>query len=382
MPSLPDRALTGLFLLVLFLPMSLAGLSRETTPSRLEEKRPLADMPAFPLALDAVKAFPVRFEAYCNDHFQLREVLIRGHNLLKIKLLKRSPRKDVLMGRDGWLFFTGNNLLEDFLAMDPFTEDELNALQRLLEAKRDWLAVQGIPYVFVVVPNKQSIYPEQMPETYYRSHGPSRLDQLLDHMRARSDVGIVDVRGRLRKAKPRHEVYFRTDTHWNEKGAFIAYRRIMGALGRTVNDGNLTPRTFQDYRMAAATRSGGDLANLLGIANDIEESYERLDPLFTRCAREVALPGYLNRGWKPFPEPVAYSCPLARLRLVMFYDSFGQWTQPFLAEHFRKSVFVWRHNLPGDDFKAVVLLEKPDIVVEEIAERFVYDMKNDPEFLP
>jgi hypothetical protein len=380
--SVRDGILTGLFLLVLFLPVCLTGIAKGKMPGGLEEKRTLAELPRTPNSVDAIKAFPRRFEAYYNDHFHFRDVLIRSHNRLKLKILKKSPDRNVLIGKDGWLFYVRDHLLEDFISIEPFTEKALNARQRYIEAKRDWLASRGIPYFFVVAPNKQSIYPEQMPESYYRSHGSSRLDQLIDHMRNFSDVNIIDLRETLREAKSGGQLYFSKDTHWNHKGAFTAYRRIMETLQQSTNDSRLVPQSLTDYQPVAAIRKGGDLAEMLGIADDIEERYDRLDPSFRRCAQEEALPNYMDRDWKPFPDPVVYTCPRASLRLVMLHDSFGNGIRAYLAENFRKSVFVWRHQVSGDVFKAIVLKEKPDLVVEEIVERMVYYMQDNPELLP
>jgi hypothetical protein len=372
-----DGVLSVLFLLLLVLPVCLAVIPNAVAPGGLEENRRLAEVPKFPMTSDALKTFPRKFEAYYNDHFRLRDAFIRGHNRLKIKLLKESPQRDVLMGRDGWLFFRRNNLLEDFFALEPFTEGDLSGLQHLLEAKRDWLSSQGIPYFLVVAPNKQSIYPEQMPQTYYRSRGPSRLDQLLDHMRTQSDVNMVDLREDLLAGKTSEQVYFRTDTHWNEIGAFIAYRSIMDAIRRATNDDRLVPHSLKDYQRVESIRKGGDLTKMLGFTDETQERYDRLEPLFLRCAQKKELPDYMGRAWKPFPEPVAFTCSTARLDLVMLHDSFGRWLRPYMAENFRKSVFVWQHQLPMDVFKKIVMQEKPDVVVEEIVERMVYYLKDE-----
>lgn len=377
-----DRILTVLFLVILFLPVSMAALPHEATQDGLEEKRRLTEKPHFPDGLDETKAFPRHFESYFNDHFRMRGLLIRAHNRLKIKLLKQSPQKDVLMGREGWLFYARNNLLEDFFGLEPFSKKDLITRQRLLEAKRDWLKSHGIPYVFVVAPNKQSIYPERMPEGYDHFQKSSRLDQFLRHMQSHSDVVIVDLRHDLVAGKSNGPLYFSTDTHWNEKGTFIAYRRIMNVLHDMYKDPQLAPRAHEDYRSVAASRGGGDLAKMLGIQDEIEENYDRLEPEFTPCGKEERLYTYLNHDWTPFPEPVAYNCPNARLRLVMLHDSFGKWLRPYVVEHFRRSVFIWQHALPGKIFKAVMLKEKPDIVVEEIVERMIYYMKSGPEYLP
>jgi len=377
-----DRILTALFLIVLFLPALMTGASHEEAHGRLEEKRQLAKRPGFPEKVDAVIAFPRQFEAYFNDHFQLREVLIRSHNRLKIKLLKKSPQRDVLLGRDGWFFYTRNNLLQDFLGLEPLSTEALHDRQRLLEAKRDWLASQGIPYLFVVAPNKQTIYPEKMPEGYIRSKDPSRLDQLLDYLRSHSDIPVVDLRESLLADKAKEKLYFSADTHWTPSGAFIGYQRIMEALHRRLDDPRLTPRSFADYRSIASVREEGDLAGMLGIEGDIKESYDRLEPLFTPCSQDEPLPNYLNFSWKPFPDPVASNCPSADLRLVMFHDSFGKGLRPYLSEHFKRSVYIWYNNLPGDQFRAIVLKEKPDIVIDEIVERMITYMQCGPEYRP
>ena len=382
MASVRDRILTALFLIVLFLPALMTGASHEEAHGRLEEKRQLAKRPGFPERIDAVIAFPRQFEAYFNDHFQLREVLIRSHNRLKIKLLKKSPQRDVLLGRDGWFFYARNNLLQDFLGLEPLSTEALQARQRLLEAKRDWLASHGIPYVFVVAPNKQTIYPEKMPEGYTRSKTPSRLDQLLGYLRSHSDIPVVDLRESLLADKTKEKLYFNTDTHWTPNGAFIGYQRIMEALHRTRNDPQLTPRSFVDYRGIASVREGGDLAGMLGIAGDIKEPYDRLEPLFRPCSQIEPLPNFMNLDWKPAPDPAASNCANADLRLVMFHDSFGEGLRPYLSEHFKRAVYIWQNNLDGDLFKAIILKEKPDIVIEEIVERMISYMKCGPEFEP
>jgi len=370
-----DHALTGLFLLALFLPALMTGISHKKAQGRLEEKRQLAEKPRFPEGTDAIITFPRQFEAYFNDHFSSREILIRSYNRLKIKLLKKSPQRNVLLGRDGWLFYARNHLLQDFLGIDPFSPEDLQARQHLLEARQDWLASMGISYLFVVAPNKQTIYPEKMPEGYTHSQTPSRLDQLLDYLRSHSDIAVVDLRESFFSEKAKAKLYFSTDTHWNPKGAFIAYQRIMEALHHTLHDPRLVPRSLADYQSIASVRKGGDLAAMLGIEGDIKDPYDRLEPLFKPCSQQESMPNFMNRDWKPFPAPVMRNCSKGDLRLVMFHDSFGNALRPYLSEHFKKSVYIRWNNTGEDLFKAVVLKEKPDVVIEEIVERMIYYMK-------
>ena len=85
--------------------------------------------------------------------------------------------------------------------MDPFAAKDLDAWTRVLEERRDWLAARGIAYLFVVAPNANTIYPEYMPDRIRKASFRSRLDQLIDHLKANGFFNLVDLRPALRKAK-------------------------------------------------------------------------------------------------------------------------------------------------------------------------------------
>lgn len=47
------------------------------------------------------------------------------------------------------------------------------------------------------------------------------MDQIFQAL-AGSGVAAVDLRSALRAAKARERIFEKTDTHWNERGAFVA----------------------------------------------------------------------------------------------------------------------------------------------------------------
>jgi hypothetical protein len=141
----------------------------------------------------------------------------------------------------------------------------------MVEAKRDWLAAHGIPYIFVIPPNKQTIYPEHMPENFLQARGRTRLDQLMAFMQAHSDVTILDLRQPLIEAKSQDPLYYLTDTHWNSLGALIGYGEIMRAVGQALGRDVGSVRTLEDYTVARQRRQGGDLAAMLGLSDQFSE---------------------------------------------------------------------------------------------------------------
>ena len=148
-----------------------------------------------------LRQYPKRAEAWFNDFFGLRNSMVRAHGFLKYRVLNVSSSANVVIGRDGWLFFAADRILQSRQGLIPFTDDELRSWQFKLEERRDWLRGLGISYLFIVAPEKSTIYPEQLPHHLQATAGVSRLDQLMSWMAAHSTVQLLDLREPLRAAK-------------------------------------------------------------------------------------------------------------------------------------------------------------------------------------
>ena len=380
-----SKLLVLTFLASLALPGILAMLPIETANRFINENRRLSPFPDIKMAAKAIEQFPRGFERYFDDHFQLRDYLILGYNWIKIRIWKRSSNQKVIIGGDGWLFLAGDRVLEDFLSMNLFSIEQLEARRKLLEGKRNWLAKKGIRYLFVVPPNKQSIYSEFMPKAYRRLKGQSRLDQFVAYMQKHSDVDILDLRLALKGAKSDHQVFFRQDTHWNQLGGLIASRAIFRAVNHSLAlDTSRHPiRELEDYRIRFEERKKqGDLARLMGYPAETMDQAYIIEPKFELVSNKNILPDFLGRSWDPMPAPFVLEGPPSGLRCVVFHDSFAMSVAPYFPEHFQRSMFVWQRNPTGEVFKSVVEAEHPDIVIEEVAERFLYYLETGSEYLP
>lgn len=379
-----DLTLAGLFLLTIFLPAALAILPWQPSAPQLTEKRQLAERPTLPSSIKSLMTYPQRFNRFFNDHFPLRTQLIQRYNYLRIKIMKQSDQRNVLMGRDGWMFYTQERQLRDFVGRAPFSEEKLAALRGLLEARRDWLAARGIAYIFVIPPGKPTIYPEYMPENYLRARGRTRMDKVMDHMARHSDVTIVDLRPSLLAAKSQHLLFYRHDAHWNTLGAMVAYGEIMRAVSRALGRDMGDIRTWQDFTIRHRERQGGDLTEMLELSAHFTENEAYLVPQdgFKPCARVQNLEGYLGRDWIAVATPFTWHCPRAEIDMVMFRDSFGSQMVPFLSEHFRRSTYIWKLNYDAALFKAVIEKENPQIVIDECGERMLYYLETGPAHRP
>ncbi len=163
--ALRDVLLPGLFLLAIGLVLLRTDWSgRHNLVAVLEDREPAA-RPATPHSLQELASYPRRFGAFFADHFGFRREMVDARGRLVIGLLKKSPSPKVVVGRGDWLFYTGDRSLENRLHQIPLSAASLDQWATRIEQRKRWLAARGIRYLFVVAPDKQSIYPEYLPRS-------------------------------------------------------------------------------------------------------------------------------------------------------------------------------------------------------------------------
>jgi hypothetical protein len=357
--------LSALFMVLLWLPLAGSGLDLDPTPAPQENRKP-APFPHLEPGGRALKAYLAAVESYFNDHFGFRNALVRAHRHLKWRCFGEGSG-DVLIGREHWLYYVGNHGLDCRLGVRSLNAQTLQEWQRTIERRRDWLAQRGMKYLFVVAPDKQSIYPEYLPEWARQPHRPTELDQLIGYLKTNSTVELLDLRPALLAARNEARVYLINDTHWNYLGAFAAYREIIGALKGQFPD--LEPLPLEAFETNFTFRSSGDLAHMAALERSMPEpAYVTLRPRppLPALAENTDL-SILFKRWPPTQEPVHIENPAQKRKAVVFHDSFSMYLRPFLGYHFQRTVFVWQREWD----KGLLERERPDVVIDEMVERFL-----------
>jgi hypothetical protein len=162
-----------------------------------------------------------------DDHFGLRSTLVKWYGETQLFLFGVSPSTSVLKGSDGWFFYADDKAVDDYVSADPLTFNALANWRSALVRAQRWLKARGVSYVFLLAPDKHFMYSEEMPTTVVRIGAMSRMDQFYGSLQ---DTGfIVDVRPPLVAQRAYERLYQKTDTHWNERGAWVAYQAIVNA---------------------------------------------------------------------------------------------------------------------------------------------------------
>ncbi len=315
------------------------------------ENRPLAQLPALigedgALNLD----FPSGFDKYVNDHFALREHIVTACNTATVGLLGDYNGESAIIGRDGTLLYAetaGDHLGTNLLSGERIASaaDYLCALQAELNA-------QGRQFVFIVAPNKATIYPEYMPGRLRPVDGSRNIDALQNALAERG-VCFIDARALLTEAKHAYDrpVYYLRDSHWNNLGAALVFNAIAGELGLEHVD-ETSFMTANDY--------SGDLVNFVYPSAPHYE--ERLVYSFKH---EYSPVGHMV-NFDMFKENETESDANDAVLLV-YHDSFGKSLQPFLSSACGRLVML-KSNSPsyriedaeacGADFVVIELVER------------------------
>jgi hypothetical protein len=278
-------------------------------------------------------------------------------------LAEREEQK-VVEGKDGWLFLVRdtNHVMHQHTGRLRFSARDLLDWQFVLETRVAWLARRGIPYFFLVPPNTHAVYPEYLPDDVVTVAERPVL-QLIGHLGEReSPARIIYPLEELVARKQQDLVYIKTDTHWNELGAFIAYQRLMREIAAVATVREILPEQLFVSR--------NDLPGDLG---------SKLRPQRTSTQIFVDVMGWQAHYAKDnrvrfAGRRIEYTCKLApEVTCLLHGDSFAEKILPVLAESFGRTVFC---QMPTLDFQ-VVQEVRPDVVIGLQNERFLLDVPYD-----
>ncbi|MCJ2033910.1 alginate O-acetyltransferase AlgX-related protein [Methylobacterium sp. J-068] len=281
-------------------------------------------------------------------------------------------------GRDGWLFLTAgsNNVIGQF-SDSPAMKQRLLDWKALLIARARRCDSLGTTYQHVIVPEKLTVYDHRLKglEIDQRLSPALRLRQsLIWHpLVRRACVDLVDA---FRRRSRSEDLYFRTDSHWSFAGRMLAYRTLCQSLGAVARE-DMPERPFVEQAFQGDL--GGQMvppqsesARFYDLRRDAVRHYaspivEKREAMHAIETLHVGA-HVIYRNASPEADP---------RRLVLFGDSYSHfapsmWTI-MLAETFREVHFIWSTSI---DWRYVERT-MPDILVTQIAERFMFQVPDD-----
>jgi len=353
-----QTALVATFCALLCVP----GLSMLVAPetSKLYGVKPVA-YPRF----EGLTKWPPEFEKYFAANLGCKRLLVELHNLVGYRVIGDLQSDSVLVGKSGWLYLKQNFGWESLRSESPLSRRNAAAWRRSLKGAERWLAEREIPFLFVIVPSKETIYPEFLPAGAARARSISRLDEILALLRS-ANVSHLELRAPLLEARKHAQLYDSVDSHWNGHGARIGAELLLGRAAELIE----RPASYAELDSRLSPRpSWADMPLILSLEERVTVPSVELVPNQPR-ARRVVPPESVREPTRKQQTRMVFEVPDPSLpKALILRDSFAEGFMPTLSEKFQRSVWLWTHELD----LSLVEQERPDIVIFEMTERFLSD---------
>ncbi|WP_334164970.1 alginate O-acetyltransferase AlgX-related protein [Phenylobacterium sp.] len=328
----------------------------------IDENRVLASRPAWPEDLAGFRAFRKDADKYVADKFPVRPHLIGLLNRARMVFgVSGSPR--VVVGREGWLFFDGGDHMAATQDPSPPPADT-RAWLAGLAGRTEALRARGVPYLVLVPPMQEAVYPQHAPG-WYRLNPDRRAVRFAELARTTGAGDVIYLHEAMVAATRRGvATYSRHDTHWTGPGAWEGYAALMRRLKQlgVVTEDPRPVSNFQELRPGHPNKPR-NLALMLGVASFVDVDYLELGDPATEARSTTTWLDPVHDWTKPH---VIETGETGKPVLMMTMDSFSNALVPFLYSHFSR--IVLSHTQDGSWREDLIAQFNPDAVVLEVLE--------------
>jgi peptidoglycan/LPS O-acetylase OafA/YrhL len=267
-------------------------------------------------------------------------------------------------GKSDWLFL-GNAFDKTVsklkLSISP-AESDIQATKMMFSTLAANCASYGARVVLLVGPNKSSIYPEYLPDELKPS-SRKYVDFFLKKLGDIPNLTVYNPTFDLLSAKTESGLlYYRTDTHWNNKGAFTAFTGFLKIL----------EIPFPEVEFGEGIVSGGDLIGISGLKDFPLHPGDNWTVSWRKTAKwtEKEMPGEVDPAFGP-AVLVSNKSYISDKRIWVVGDSFTNALRQYFNFTFKEVYYLghWSHKLQDLPKQLAKAEQRPDIIVVVRVER-------------
>lgn len=314
------------------------------------------------------------FESYFDDHIGGRDQLCTMLSELQYVCFKELPNNIIRYGKNGEWYYDEGNSIERYQKKLPADVTWANEYALRLNKLDEYYKSKGAQLIWMMNPDKQTIYPEDFIEGVNVIGKTDQFDVLTDAIINNTSVHVVnteDVLYKNRFSQYGRVFWSKVDvSHWNHVGAYMAYEELM----RTVQQLDPTvTKCSVDYQkdffvnnLNPVTRTG-EMSYRCTVKNASEITVDQNVPPEVCIGDDSIYWHYENTSHPEYPK------------VLIFGDSYiYSFMMPYLAESFSEIVEVpYTNGVAGDWTESLLGYYNPDYVIYECAEHmFDADMIN------
>ena len=284
---------------------------------------------------------------YIADRFAFRKQLVTAWARLNAGIFGASVESQVILGTDGWLYYTPT--MGDYMG-ESLPDEQLVYAARNLALMQEYSESRGARFLFAIAPNKNSLYPGNMPKYIPASQEGGNAERLFTLLE-KNGVSHADL---FTVFKAQGDIlYYRTDSHWTDRGAALAADAILSAVGRDTA-----------FYSSPFSRSGEHIGDL----------YEMLYPASARGeVRESVSGGFAftekNSSGDANAMRIETENTSASGSVVCWRDSFGMSLYPYIADSFGSGLFL---RATSYDLTQIDKREADTVIIELVERNIIY----------
>ena len=323
-----------------------------------QENRNLAQKPALNAETLFNGSFQDGLNDYLSDQFPLRDFWMQMNTRVQ-KVLGKKEIGGVYLGKDGYYF-------------EKYTDEDFSRSRKnfeiLLHAINDQSKKRQDPFTVLFVPSPATVLSDLLPanaEHYNEKEVRSILAADLP------DCRLIDLTKAFSSSK--EQLYFRTDHHWTNAGAFLAYQALMGTEALSQNEfdvrcvsddfyGTLFSKSLDPDAVPDRIFAPQSLPEMTVVFEDGTQKNSVYDPEKLSVKDQYAYYFGGNQGIITIKTSVHNG-----KKLLIFKDSFANSLVPYLTAHYEEITLI---DLRYYNEDLTPLLEKDCEVL------FLYELTN------
>ena len=328
------------------------------------ENRMLAQKPHLVNGNGVNLKYGTQYDSWFNDRFLGRDILLNVHMWTQ-KHLNRYLRnaQAVMDTRTKWCF------LQWGAYQSPDAQTVLDGLAALNRFAHD----NGAKFYVLIVPDKTDVYRQAHP--FLRIFPEAVHGDAIKYIMQHADFPVVFPLAELRQAAQSDFVFFKTEHHWTEYGAFVGYRALMRQIKKDFHQLHVVSE--DDYDTFRDKRVRGDWGRQFGMGQTYNTLHVKMPEhkVLDVDYKYYTPRAQLNYNITNIPQYKIkhYSNPHGKKRVILTGTSMNENLLQFLPYSFRDIKYYRLNNVSdvkdenifkvltryGTDFKKY----HPDIII-------------------
>lgn len=300
------------------------------------------------------KNYGTDFNNWINDHFWIRNDLMKNQNSLKYLIDGKVDNKFVFQGKDKWLFLKGN--INRMAKSDSYYEGIYEETSKAIRRFNDFCAKNNAKLYIVLAPFGEEVYSEEIPNLNITNRAGG-FGKYAERLQIDTRATIIYALDPLLNAKTNALVQYKTDHHWTQLGAWNAYQEL-----RT--------RIFQDFNITQAYNTPFELKSHIynfGYGETFKRVKNVVDPIANKIypSDSVYLKFVTNKDFH-FDDngiQIINKNGVAK-RIFLFGDSYTRNIKDFFGYDFLNTKYMEKTlQIYIPQFEKEIAAYKPDAVV-------------------